>query len=147
MTACKLILLTFLILGITSKFSSTPKYTFSGVFSSSAPPYMMILAQDSDRLGLAQNYTTSYNKQTIYNLDGGSISCTNTTNITLIPLGFPAQTNMLYLDAYSGKIVKMASGCGYPVTVANLSAGIIDLAVGSTDEESFVGLAYNNTII
>ena len=147
MTGFKIILLAFLVFGITSKYSTSPTYTFNGMFTTGSPPYLMLLSGDSDRLGLLSNYTTSYNKQTIFNLDGGSISCTNTTSITLLPLGFPAQTNMLYLDVSTARIVKMASGCGYPVTVANITSGFITLGVGSTDEESFVAVVYNNTIL
>ena len=53
---------------------------------------------------------------------------------------------MIYLDAFNGRIVKMASACGTPITIANLTNGFRNLALGSTDKEGFVAIAYNNSV-
>jgi hypothetical protein len=147
MNQVKLILLALLVLGISAKYSDSPKYTFNGYFTSGTTPYLMFLSQDSLRMSLISNYSTTSNMQSTYNIDVGSRQCSTNNNVTLKPMGFPAQTNMLYFDSYYGRIVKMASPCGTPITIANLTNGISAIGFGSTDEESFVALVYNQSII
>lgn len=95
---------------------------------------VMHLSGNTDRIGLISQYSTSYNNQAIFNLDGGSQQCSSNFVPTLVPLGFPSESNMLYVDALYGSIIKMSSPCGSPVTIANITATTIDIAIGSTSK-------------
>ena len=146
MNSIKALLLTLLIVGISCKYGKTPEYSFSGFSSSSGAPVIMYLSGDSDRLGLLTTYTSTYNTQTLFNLDGGSKQCSNNTSITMIPIGFPSQTNLLYYDALYGSIIRMNSACGSPVPIANITNNNTVYGIGSTSKESFLALGYFNRI-
>ncbi len=61
MNHAKLILLALLVLATSAKYNESPKYTFNGYFASGSSPYLMFLSQDSDRMGLFSNYSTTSN--------------------------------------------------------------------------------------
>lgn len=145
MSYAKLALVALLLLGVCCKYSSDPEYSFSGFASLSGYPLFMQLSKDTERLAVYTNFSTSYD-QNLFNLEG-SKQCSSTVNLTLVPLGFPSQTNSLFLDAMSGRFLKMSSPCSNPVTVATLSINTVDFVMGSTEEEGFLALAQSNRIV